>query len=122
MEYIGLVFGIFGLLAYLQVSSLKNRVMALEEELARTHGTSSFEARRALLKALESYVGEKVLLELKEDCMDTDIISYGNTKHGSNTILDLDDEWILVRIDTPKGSKEKLIRVGSIQRVSKPQA
>ena len=122
MEYIGLVFGIFGLLAYLQVSSLKNRVMALEEELARTHGTFSFEARRALLKALESYVGEKVLLELKEDCTDTDIISYGNTKHGSNTILDLDDEWIHVRIDTPKGSKEKLIRVGSIQRVSKPQA
>ena len=34
MEYVGFVFGIFGLLAYLQCASLKKRVIALEEELA----------------------------------------------------------------------------------------
>jgi hypothetical protein len=43
---------------------------------------------------------------------------YGNSKHGSNTILDADDDWILVRIDSAKGSKEKLIRAGSVQRIS----
>ena len=118
MEYVGFVFGIFGLLAYLQCSSLKKRVIALEEELAGIAGTSSFEERRALLDAARSYIGKQVNLELKEDCEDADIVMYGNTKHGTNTILDADGDWILVRIDSAKGSKEKLIRAGSVQRIS----
>ena len=118
MEYVGFVFGIFGLLAYLQCSSLKKRVIALEEELADIAGTSSFEERRALLDAARSYIGKQVNLELKEDCEDADIVMYGNTKHGTNTILDADGDWILVRIDSAKGSKEKLIRAGSVQRIS----
>ena len=118
MEYVGFVFGIFGLLAYVQLASLKKKVTALEEELAGIAGTPSFEARRALLDAVEAYIGKQVNLELKEDCEDVDIMMYGNTKHGSNTILDADGEWILVRVDSAKGSKEKLIRVGSVQRIS----
>ncbi len=58
-------------------------------------------------------------LDLKEDCEDVDIAMYGNTKHGSNTILDADGDWILVRIDSAKGSKEKLIRAGCVQRTSR---
>ena len=53
MEYAGFVFGIFGLLAYIQLSSLKKRVAALEEELAGIAGTPSFEERSALLDAVE---------------------------------------------------------------------
>ena len=118
MEYIGIVFGIFGILAYVQLSSLKKRLIALEEELAKMEGTSSHEERESLVTAVGSYVGKQVILDLKEDCEDVDIVMYGNTKHGSNTILDADDEWILVRIESAKGSKEKLIRLGSIQRIS----
>ncbi len=118
MEYVGLVFGIFGLFAYIQLSSLKKRVAALEEELAGIAGTPSFEERSALLDAVEAYIGKQVILELKEDCEDVDIVMYGNSKHGTNTILDVDGEWILVRIDSAKGSKEKLIRAGSVQRIS----
>ena len=118
MEYVGFVFGIFGLLAYLQFSSLKKRVIALEEELAGIAGTSLFEERRALLNAVETYIGKQVVLELKEDCEDADIVMYGNSKHGTNTILDADDDWILIRIDSAKGSKEKLIRARSVQRIS----
>lgn len=118
MEYVGFVFGIFGLLAYLQFSSLKKRVNALEEELAGIAGTSLFEERSALLNAVETYIGKQVVLELKEDCEDVDIVMYGNSKHGTNTILDADGEWILIRIDSAKGSKEKLIRAGSVQRIS----
>ena len=118
MEYVGFVFGIFGLLAYLQFSSLKKRVTALEEELAGIAGTPSFEERRALLDAVESYIGKQVTLDLKEDCGDVDIAMYGNSKHGTNTILDADGDWILVRIDSARGSKEKLIRAGSVQRIS----
>lgn len=118
MEYIGIVFGIFGLLAYVELSAVKKRVSALEKELAGIDGTSSSIERKALLDAVESYIGKQVVLDLKEDCEDVDVVMYGNTKHGSNTILDADDEWILVRIDSAKGSKEKLIRLGSVQRIS----
>lgn len=52
------------------------------------------------------------------DCKDVDIMMYGNSKHGSNTILDADGDWILVRIDYAKDRKEKLIRAGSVQGIS----
>ena len=71
-----------------------------------------------MLDATNAYIGKHVFLDLKEDCDDTDIVVYGNTKHGTNTILDSDGDWLLVRIDSPKGSKEKLIRAGSIRRIS----
>lgn len=118
MEYVGFVFGIFGLLAYIELSSLKKRVNTLEEELAGIAGTTSFEERRALLDAVDSYIGKQVVLDLKEACEDNDIVMYGNSKHGTNTILDADSEWLLVRIESAKGSKEKLIRAGSIRRIS----
>jgi hypothetical protein len=118
MEYIGIVFGIFGLVAYVELSSLKKRVAALEKELAGIEGTPSFEERKALLDAVHGYIGKPVILELEEGCEDVDIAMYGNSKHGTNTILDADDDWILVRIDSAKGSKEKLIRAGSVQRIS----
>ena len=118
MEYIGYIFGIFGLFAYLQVSSLKKRVDDLERELTKIKGTSYHEDRTALLDAAKTYVGQGVCIELKEDHEDIDIINYGNTKHGSNTILDADNEWLLIKIKTPKGDKEKLIRMESVERIS----
>ena len=121
MEYLGFIFGIFGLLAYLQISPLKRRMDKLEEELTRTKGTSFHEDRQSLMNAVRSYTGEKVILTLKEDYVDADIVSYGNTKHGSNTILDADEDWMLIRIETPKGNKQKLIRMESIQSVSPEQ-
>ncbi len=119
MEYVGYVFGIFGLMAFLQVSSLKGRVEALERALAGMQGTSYHDERQALLSAARKYIGQKVMIRLKEDHADADIISYGNTKHGSNTILDADDEWLDVLIETPKGNKEKLIRLESVESISK---
>ncbi|MBR2834826.1 MAG: hypothetical protein IKE43_03815 [Coriobacteriales bacterium] len=118
MEYIGIVFGIFGLFAYLQVCSLKHRVESLEEQLTKTKGTPLYEDRRALLQAAKSYIGKQVELDLKEDHEDVDVVMYGNTKHGSNTILDVDEDWMLVQIEGPKGTKNKLIRMESIQRIS----
>ena len=45
MEYLGYIFGIFGLLAYLQLSELKKRISDLEEELTKMKGTSYHEDR-----------------------------------------------------------------------------
>ena len=118
MEYVGFIFGVFGLMAFLQLSSLKNRIEKLERELTKIKGTAYHEDRSALLQAVREYVGQKVEIDLKEDHEDVDIVSYGNTKYGSNTVLDYDDEWMLIRVESRKGSKEKLIRLESIERIS----
>ena len=118
MEYIAFVFGIFGLMAYLEISSLKKKVQKLEEQLASIEGTPFHEDRAALRKVAKDYVGRKVNIDLKEDQGDVDIMMYGNSKYGANTILDADDDWLLVQVDTPKGSKEKLLRLGSVQRIT----
>jgi len=47
------------------------------------------------------------------------VFIYGNTKHGSITILDCDEERICLEIKTPKGNKEKLIRLESIENISR---
>ena len=118
MDYLGFIFGIFGMMAYLQISSLKNRVSELERELTKMKGTSFHEDRSALVQATRTYTGQKVNIELKEDHEDIDIINYGNTKHGSITVLDADEEWMLVEVVTPKGTKKKLIRMESVERIS----
>ena len=118
METVAFVFGIFGLLAFLQISSLKRKVEKIEDQLSKLSGTSYHEGRTALGKIAHDNIGKRVALEFAEGHEDIDIASYGNTKYGSNTILDADDEWMLVHVDTPKGSKDKLIRLGSVERIS----
>ena len=118
MQYLGFVFGIFGLMAYLELSEMKKRVSSLEEELTKLKGTTYHEERTSLLQAARSYIGEKVRIELKEDQGDVDIINYGNTKYGSIVIQEADDTWLKIIVETPKGRKEKLIRMESIERIS----
>ncbi len=118
MEYVALAFGILGIMGYLEAASLKKRVKALEDQLAGVEGTAAFEDRLSLLAVVRSYMGKKVEINFREDCMDVDVVMYGNSKHGSNTILDADEDWILVRIESPKGTKEKLIRMSSVSGVS----
>ena len=105
-------------MAYLQISELKRRVQALEEQQAKTAGTPLYEERQSLAQAARALARKPVKIDLKEDHEDVDIGMYGNSKHGRNTILDADDEWVLVRIESPKGTKEKLIRIHSIQRIT----
>ena len=118
MEVLGYVFGIFGLLAYLEVSSLKKRVNELENALSTLKGTDYYEQKTSLLKAVQSYIGQKVTIQLKEDYEDPDIINYGNSKHGSITISEADEQWMLVSIESPKKNLEKLIRLEAVERIS----
>ncbi len=118
MEYVAFVFAIFGFMAYFQISALKRKVENLEEQLTKIQGTPASLDRSALTSAIKTYVGQKVRIDLKEDHEDADIVMYGNSKHGSNTILDVDDDWFLVRISSPKGDKTKMIRLSSVERIS----
>lgn len=118
MQYIGYIFGIFGLMAYLEMSSLKKRISDLEEQLSRINGTSYAENKRSLRKIASDLIGKDVEIRLKEDDQDIDITMYGNTKYGSNTILDVDEEWILVKIVSKNKDIEKLIRLNSVSTIS----
>ncbi|MBR2769213.1 MAG: hypothetical protein IKG00_09545 [Lachnospiraceae bacterium] len=114
MEYAAFVLSVFGLAAYLQLSSLRKRIDVLERQLTSLSGTSLHTERMDLLKEAKSRIGRKVIFTMKEERADPDIVLYGNTAYGSNTILDADQDWLLVQIETPKGKKEKLIRMEAI--------
>jgi hypothetical protein len=118
MEVIGFIFGIFGLIAYLEIPSLKRQIENLEREMSRTRGTSYHVDRTALVQATKSYIGKKVNIDLKEDHKDVDIINYGNMKYGKITILDADGEWVLIIVENKKKNVKKLIRVDSIEGIS----
>ena len=117
MEYIGLIFGIFGFFAYCSLSSLRKRVMNLESQISKITGASACKERESLVEIAKSYVGKKVVLDLKEDYVNIDVAD-GSSKHESNTILDVDDSWLLIRIDDPKGAKIKMIRIEAINTIS----
>ena len=117
MGLIIFIFGIFGFMAYYEVTGLKKRVNALEAQLAQTTGTSAYNDRQSLITMVQGCIGKKVHIDLKEDYEDVDIVMYGNANHGSNTILDVDEEWVLIHIESPRTVKEKLIRIESIQSI-----
>ena len=118
MQYVAFAFGIFGLVAFLELSSLRKKIDDVQRELTKIKGTSFHEERSALVKAAKSYAGKQVEIDFKEDHGDVDIMMHGNDKHGSNLILDADEEWLLVHTSWPKGSMNKLIRMESVARIS----
>ena len=73
------------------------------------------------MKMIRECTGKSVTIDLKEDNEDPDIMMYGNTAQGTNTVLDVDDRWMLVRIESKKGTKEKLIRLDSVQTIGVKQ-
>lgn len=120
METIGFIFGIFGLLAFCEVSTLQHRVKklekAFEEHFASAKGSPSYEERMALLKLIKSYVGKKVILEFQSEEFDFYEVRTSSGK-GSCTILDADKDWVLVNLNYGKVNKDKLIRLKEISRI-----
>lgn len=117
LGYVGFVLGLFGVFAYCSQSDLKKRIKRLEDELASTKGTSYALSKESLAKFATENIGCKVQISFKEDCWDSDVISYGNAKRG-NVILDADKNWILVEVNTPKEAKQKLFRLDSIDGIT----
>ncbi len=113
LVYVALVFGLMGVFAFCSQSDLKKRIKRLEDELASTKGSSYALSKESLAKFARENIGQQVKISFKEDCWDSDVISYGNTK-GKNVILDADENWILVEITTPKKTLQKIFRIDSI--------
>lgn len=114
METIGVCFSIFGFIAFCSIFTLSSRVSKLEKQLSKVEGTSFYEDRKAILEAVNTYIGKSVIIGMREDETDFDIINYGNSKHGKNVIIDADEDWMLVEITSIKGTKEKLLRISSV--------
>ncbi len=117
LVYVALVFGLMGVFAFCSQSDLKKRIKRLEDELASTKGSSYALSKESLAKFARENIGQQVKISFKEDCWDSDVISYGNTK-GKNVILDADENWILVEITTPKKTLQKIFRIDSIDGLS----
>ncbi len=113
LVYVALVFGLMGVFAFCSQSDLKKRIKRLEDELASTKGSSYALSKESLAKFARENIRQQVKISFKEDCWDSDVISYGNTK-GKNVILDADENWILVEITTPKKTLQKIFRIDSI--------
>ena len=118
MDTVSFCFGIFGFLAFCYVIPLQSRISKLEKQLSLVKGTTYYEEKKSLSEAISAYIGKSVRIDMKEEEPDADIINYGNTKHGKNVIIDADDEWVLVEITSAKGTKERLLRISSIKRVT----
>ncbi|MBR2810083.1 MAG: hypothetical protein IKD69_01765 [Solobacterium sp.] len=117
MEYVGFIFGIFGLMAYLQVSSLKSRVDALEQQLSKVEGTDYAMDRAALQRIALNLLHKPILLDLKEDHEDVDLY-WAQQKKGSCTLTDADNDWLLIHLEYGKTVKDKLIRLESVRSIT----
>lgn len=114
METVVICFSIFGFLAFCSVFSLSKRVSKLETQLSKVEGTSFYENRRVIVEAVNTYMGKSVIIGMREEETDFDVINYGNSKYGKNVIIDADEDWMLVEITSKKGTKEKLLRISSV--------
>ena len=117
MEYAAFAFAIFGFMAFMSLSSLKSRVRSLEAQMRSLQGTDYAAEKASLIAAAREYIGKPVKLSFKEDEEDPDALITG-MKMGTCTLLDVDEDWLLVRIEHHKTVKEKLIRVDSVRGVS----
>ena len=113
MEYLAFVFGVFGFLAYLNVSSLKSRVSELERQLRTVQGTGFAQEKQSLLTAARGYIGKDVALRFREDEEDPDAL-LAAMKMGRCTLLDADGDWLSVHIEHHGVSLDKLIRLDTV--------
>lgn len=117
MEYLAFAFGIFGFMAFMSLSSLKGRVRSLETQLRSLQGTDYAAEKASLIEAARAYIGKPIRLSFKEDEEDPDALFAGQ-KMGTCTLLDVDEDWLLVHIEHHKVSKDKLIRLDCVRGIS----
>lgn len=107
---------IFGLIAFLQVSAISAKLRRMERsERGNLHlGGSNVEDD--MIKILTPYIGKEVSLDFYEEEEDMDLLCAG--KQEKTILLDIDTKWAMVRKETPKKHKDKLIRISSIKGVA----
>ena len=114
LVYVALVFGIFGLVAYVGEESLKKRITALERQLTNMQGTSFAEERRSLIEMARSYIGQQVQIKLTSNAaagiipvtfglVKTDDSAYSKNIRIQSLVTVMDASVADVAVTIPKG-------------------
>ena len=117
MEYLAFAFAIFGFMAFMSLSSLKSRIRSLETQMRSLQGTDYAAEKASLIEAAKAYIGKPVRLSFKTDEEDPDAL-FSGSRMGTCTLLDVDEDWLLVHVEHHKSVKDKLIRVDSVKAIS----
>lgn len=118
METITMVWSIMGFIAFITLFSLRDRVIRLERQLSDCGNSRQFQSRDELGDRMREYIGKRIILGFYEDEEDIDVLTYAENPRGGVTVIDCDEKWVLVRIDTGKKSLQKLLRINSIKDIS----
>ncbi|PXV91197.1 hypothetical protein C8E03_104205 [Lachnotalea glycerini] len=114
MEYIYGIWAFLGFLAFLQVSSLSTKQKRMERrENDDSQVRSSMKDDMKMI--LTPYVGKEVIFDFYEDEEDLDMV---NTNKNKFILLDVDEKWALIRIESTRKTVNKLIRISSVKGVS----
>jgi len=115
MDYVIGMLAFFGFLAFIQVSSLSTKLKRMER-----HENDDSQMRSSLKDDMKSIlapcVGKEIVLDFYEDEEEPDMLD--TSKHNKFILIDVDDKWAFIRIETPRKTVNKLIRFSSIKGVS----
>lgn len=118
------IFGVFGLYAFFELDGIKRRLREMEQSLAQV-GTGEFvrtqrAERQALVELAQRLAGQAVTISFKdEDATDSEVLlsTVGNS-NGTCSIVDVDADWLLVRLESRKACKDKLLRLDTIASIN----
>lgn len=116
MEYVIWPFAIMGFVAFCSMGGLNTRIAKLERQLATVNGSQFHEEKISLMKVLQGYIGKNVVLEMRGERTDLDLVN-ATVRKGSCIVLDVDRDWVLIRVAYDKTEKEKLFRLSEISGV-----
>ena len=110
MEYLG----VFGFISFVFVLTLQGKVSKLERQMREAGiGEEGAALNGDLSTSLEKRIGCQVKLDFYDGEADVDIASAKAV-----TIKDVDEKWVLVRLEHKKKACEKLIRISTIKGVT----
>ena len=110
MEYLG----VFGFISFVLVLTLQGKVSKLERQMREAGiGEEGIALNGDLSSSLEKRIGCQVKVDFYDGEADVDI---AGAKYV--TIKDVDEKWVLVRLENKKKSCEKLIRISTIKGIT----
>lgn len=117
MEMIVFMLAIMVFVATTEISTLKRRVDQLEKQLTHMEGTDYHQDRQDLIKVIDQYRGQSVSISLKEDYTDVELVLSSQQSDSEVTVIDVDSDWLHLKITDSTSSKEKLIRMEAVASV-----
>ncbi len=108
---LGNIFWVFGLFAFIQMWGLSARIRRLE--MAKGNNTEI----AGLTEIIVTHIGKQIdTITFYEDEEDDDLECLG--KNEKAFIEEVDEKWVLIRVEKAKKTVRKLIRISSIKGIA----